>query len=100
MGKLIVEMYGNPVLFVITLLCFLGFVGMTYEFILRLFGKPPSDLHSVILNAGKDKEDDEEEDYDIVKVNDADPDPNDEFEEKEEDESEEDKENAKHFGSY
>ena len=99
MGKLIVEMYGNPVLFVITLLCFLGFVGMTYEFILRLFGKTPSDLHSVILNAGKDKEDDEEED-DIVKVNDVDPDPNDEFEEKEEDESEEDKENAKHFGSY
>ena len=93
MGKLIVEMYGNPVLFVITLLCFLGFVGMTYEFILKLFGKPPSDLHSVILTAGKGKEDDEEEDDDIVKVNDVAPDPNDEFEEKEEDEDEEKKDN-------
>jgi hypothetical protein len=87
MGKLIVELYGHPILFVITLLFILGFLGMTYEFILRLFGKPPSDLHSVILNAGKDKEDDEEEDEDddIVKVNDVDPDPEDEFEEKEED---------------
>lgn len=83
MGKLIVELYGHPVLFVITLLFILGFLGMTYEFILRLFGKP-SDLHSVILTAGKDKEDDEEEDEDddIVKVNDVDPDPEDEFEEK------------------
>jgi hypothetical protein len=87
MGKLIVELYGHPILFVITLLFILGFLGMTYEFILRLFGKPPSDLHSVILNAGKDKEDDEEEDEDddIVKVNDVDPDSEDEFEEKDED---------------
>ena len=58
MGKLIVELYGNPVLFVITLLCFLGFVGMTYEFILRLFGK------SSIMSDKK-----EEDDEDIVKVN-------------------------------
>ena len=77
MGKLIVELYGHPVLFVITLLFILGFLGMTYEFILRLFGKQ-SNLHSVVLNAGKDKE----EDDDIVKVNDAEPDPDDEFEEK------------------
>ena len=69
----------------------LGFLGMTYEFILRLLGKP-SDLHSVILNAGKDKEDDEEEeeDDDIVKVSDVDPDSEDEFEEKEEDEEKKD----------
>ena len=87
MGKLIIELYGHPVLFVITLLFILGFLGMTYEFILRLFGKP-SDLHSVILNAGKDKEEE-----DIVKVDDAEPDPDDEFEE-------EDKENAKVFGNY
>ena len=53
MRNIIVELYGHPVLFVITLLFILGFLGMTYEFILRLFGKPPSDLHSVILNAGK-----------------------------------------------
>ena len=91
MGKLIVELYGHPILFVITLLFILGFLGMTYEFILRLFGKPPSDLHSVILNAGKDKEDDEEEeDDDIVKVNDDEPDSEDEFEEKEEDEEKKD----------
>ena len=91
MGKLIVELYGHPVLFVITLLFILGFLGMTYEFILRLFGKP-SDLHSVILNAGKsdDDDDEEEEDDDIVKVNDADPDSEDEFEEKDEDAAEED----------
>ena len=82
MRNIIVELYGHPILFVITLLFILGFLGMTYEFILRLFGKP-SDLHSVILNAGKDKEDDEEEeDDDIVKVNDVDPDSEDEFEEK------------------
>ena len=77
MGKLIVELYGHPVLFVITLLFILGFLGMTYEFILRLFGRQ-SNLHSVVLNAGKDKE----EDDDIVKVNDAEPDSEDEFEEK------------------
>ena len=90
MRNIIVELYGHPVLFVITLLFILGFLGMTYEFILRLFGKP-SDLHSVILNAGKDKEDDEEEeDDDIVKVNDVDPDSEDEFEEKDEDEEKKD----------
>ena len=92
MRNIIVELYGHPVLFVITLLFILGFLGMTYEFILRLFGKPPSDLHSVILNAGKDKEDDEEEeDDDIVKVNDVDPDSEDEFEEKEEENEDEEK---------
>ena len=83
MRNIIVELYGHPILFVITLLFILGFLGMTYEFILRLFGKPYYDLHSVILNARKDKEDDEEEeDDDIVKVNDVDPDSEDEFEEK------------------
>ena len=91
MGKLIVELYGHPVLFVITLLFILGFLGMTYEFILRMFEKQ-SNLHSVIVDAGK-KADKEEED-DIVKVNDAEPDPDDEFEEKD------DKENAKVFGNY
>lgn len=92
MRNIIVELYGHPVLFVITLLFILGFLGMTYEFILRLFGKPYYDLHSVILNAGKDKEeDDEEEDDDIVKVNDVDPDPEDEFEEKEEENEDEEK---------
>ena len=95
MRNIIVELYGHPVLFVITLLFILGFLGMTYEFILRLFGKQ-SDLHSVILNAGKDKEDEEEED-DIVKMNDAEPDSEDEFEEKDDDE---DEENAKRFGNY
>ena len=94
MGKLIVELYGHPVLFVITLLFILGFLGMTYEFILRLFGKQ-SNLHSVIVDAGKDKE---EEKDDIVKVNDDEPDPDDEFEEKEKEK--EDKENAKVFGNY
>lgn len=94
MRNIIVELYGHPVLFVITLLFILGFLGMTYEFILRLFGKQ-SDLHSVILNAGKDDEDEEKGDDDIVKVNDAEPDPEDEFEEKDED-----KENAKVFGNY
>ena len=91
MRNIIVELYGHPILFVITLLFILGFLGMTYEFILRLLGKP-SDLHSVILNAGKDKEDDEEEeeDDDIVKVSDVDPDSEDEFEEKEEDEEKKD----------
>ena len=89
MRNIIVELYGHPVLFVITLLFILGFLGMTYEFILRLLGKP-SDLHSVILNAGKDKEDDEEEDDDIVKVSDVDPDSEDEFEEKDEDEENKD----------
>ena len=96
MRNIIVELYGHPVLFVITLLFILGFLGMTYEFILRLFGKPPPDLHSVILNAGKsdDDDDEEEEDDDIVKVNDVDPDPEDEFEEKEEEnEDEENKDN-------
>lgn len=29
----------HPVTFVILVLCFLGFIGMTYEFILRLFGR-------------------------------------------------------------
>lgn len=93
MRNIIVELYGHPVLFVITLLFILGFLGMTYEFILRLFGKPPSDLHSVILNAGKNEEDKEEDD--IMKVDDAEPDPEDEFEEKDDDE-----ENAKIFGNY
>lgn len=82
MGKLIVELYGHPILFVITLLFILGFLGMTYEFILRLFGKQ-SNLHSVIVDAGKKKDDEKD---DIVKVDD----PEDEFEEKEEDAAEED----------
>ena len=58
---------------------------MTYNFILRLFGKP-SDIHSVTFTAGKD----EDEDDDIVKVNDAEPDSEDEFEEKDEDEEKKD----------
>ena len=95
MRNIIVELYGHPVLFVITLLFILGFLGMTYEFILRLFGKQ-SDLHSVIVDAGKKMDD--EKDEDIMKVDDAEPDPEDEFEEK--DDENEDKENAKVFGSY
>ena len=98
MRNIIVELYGHPVLFVVTLLFILGFLGMTYEFILRLFGKQ-SDLHSVIVDAGKkadDEAEDEEEDDDIVKVDDVEPDPEDEFEEKDDD----DEENAKIFGDY
>ena len=49
MSNMIVELYGNPVLFVITLLFILLFVGMTYEFILRLIGKPSNFL----MNANK-----------------------------------------------
>lgn len=95
MRNIIVELYGHPVLFVITLLFILGFLGMTYEFILRLFGKQ-SDLHSVIVDAGKKMDD--EKDEDIVTMDDAEPDPEDEFEEK--DDENEDKENAKVFGNY
>ena len=85
MGKLIVELYGHPILFVIVLLFILEFLGMTYNFILKLFGKP-SDIHSVTLTAGKD----EDEDDGIVKVNDAEPDSEDKFEEKDEDEEKKD----------
>lgn len=95
MGKLIVELYGHPVLFVITLLFILGFLGMTYEFILRLFGKQ-SNLHSVIVDAGKsDDGESTDKEYGIVKVDDAEPEPEDEFEEKDDDE-----ENGKLFGNY
>lgn len=90
MRNIIVELYGHPVLFVITLLFILGFLGMTYEFILRLFGKP-SDLHSVIVDAGKGE--DFGTDDGIVKVNDAEPDPDDEFEEKEDEEDKDEEDN-------
>ena len=39
MFDFLTALLGHPILFVIVLLVMLGFMGMTYEFILRLFGK-------------------------------------------------------------
>lgn len=50
MAQLILTLMEHPVLFTFVLLAVLSFIGMTYEFILRLFNR------NSLLGDGKDKE--------------------------------------------
>lgn len=69
MTKFALALLEHPTLFTITLLAVLGFVGMTYEFLLRLFGKKTltDDVVDEISTMGEDGDDDED-DTEIVKV--------------------------------
>ena len=69
MTKFALALLEHPALFTITLLAGLGFVGMTYEFLLRLFGKKTltDDVVNEISTMGEDGDDDED-DAEIVKV--------------------------------
>lgn len=56
--QFLIALLEHPVLLVILLMCFMGFMGMTYEFILRLCGKKP--FLEMPMDDGYDYDDDVE----------------------------------------
>ena len=70
--QFLISLLDHPILLVILLMCFLGFIGMTYDFVLRLYGKKP-----FLVRPGNDDDEDSTEPPEPANVPKPPTDPND-----------------------